>query len=433
MNEYTESNLRNLIDQYSFQNHLDRYMDNAPILSHGSASIVSDVNGKAYIDFNAGQMCAALGHNHPRIQSAIFDACETMIHSSSTFYNVPEILLSAKIGELSPEPLKKSFFLSSGSDSNEAAITMAKAYTGGYEIASPHISFHGLSETPRAVTHAGWRNNVGPFAPGAHAMFAPYCYRCPLQKTYPECQLECVDASFVLLDAESTGHQAAVITEPLFSAGGVVEPPAGWLKKVQDKCHERDMLLIVDEAQTGLAKLGSMYAFTQEDGVSPDIVTLSKHLGGGVDISAVVSTPEIEERLVNSGFVYSHSHTSDPLGCRAAIASLEIIEEDGLNQTALELGAYWRGLMDKLQQEFEVIGDVRGRGLIQGIELVKDRESREPYYEAGSKLTQHCLKNGLIFSVRNRGCVIRFVPPFTTTFEQMDEAAEILKAGLATL
>lgn len=430
---YSEQQLWSLIDRYSFRNRLDRFQEGTPILAEGSGSIVRDVNGKEYIDFNSGQMCAALGHNHPHVVAAIERACRTLIHASSTLYNVPEILLAAKLGEMSPEPLKKSFFLSSGSDSNEAAMVMAKKYTGGYEIASPHISFHGLSETPRAVTHAGWRNKIGPFAPGAHAMFAPYCYRCPLKTTFPDCRLACVDASFELLDAESTGHLAAVITEPLFSAGGVVEPPPGWLKKVQDRCRERGMLLIVDEAQTGLAKLGSTYAFTQQEGVSPDIVTISKHFGGGVEISAVISTPQIEERLVEMGFIHSHSHTSDPLACEAAIASLEVIENERLNEKALPLGEYWQGHLRRLQREFEIIGDVRGRGLMQGIELVRDRETREPFYDAGPKLSRHCLENGLIFSVRRKGSVIRFVPPFTTTREQMDRAAEILRAGLKAL
>lgn len=425
---YDERQLRSWIERYAFRNRLDGHDPSAPIITAAKGSLVWDITGREYIDFNSGQMCSALGHNHEAIIAAINKACETVIHASSTFYNIAEILLSAKLAERSPAPLEKSFFMSSGSDANNAAMAVARAYTGGYEVASPHVSFHGLAEGTRAVTYAGWRKHVGPFAPGYQAMFAPYCYRCPLRLTYPDCGLACVDASFELLDAQSTGKRAAVITETLFSAGGVIEAPAGWLKKVEEKCRERGMLLIVDESQTGLAKLGTFYSFT-ETGAAPDLVTISKHFGGGVDISAVIARPEIEEKVIGEGFIYSHSHSSDPLACWAALASLEIIEQENLQAKALEIGAYWHRHLKALQDEFEMIGDVRGRGLLQGIEFVEDRETRAPS-SVGKAVQKWCLENGLIFSSRREGSVLRFVPPFTTTREQMDRAAEILRAGM---
>lgn len=424
-----EGQLRQLIDQFSFRNRLDRFQPETPIIVRGKGSLVWDIHGKPYVDFNAGQMCSALGHNHDAILEAIRHACESLIHASSTLYNVAEILLAARLAELSPAPLSKSLFLSSGSDSNEAAMSIAKSYTGGYEIWSPHLSFHGLSDTPRAVTHAGWRDSIGPFSPGNHAMFAPYCYRCPLGLNRQDCGLRCVDASFELIDAETTGNRAAVITETLFSAGGVVEAPDGWLKRVQEKCRERDMLLIVDEAQTGLAKLGTFYSYQQQQDTQPDIVTLSKHFGGGVEVSAVVTTEQIEEKVIGEGFVYSHSHTSDPLACWAALASLEIIEDENLYERSDQIGEYWKDHLLELQAEFEVIGDVRGRGLIQGIELVSDRETKMPL-RIGQELYLACLEKGLIFSVRRNGSVLRFVPPFTTTTDQLDQAAEILRSAL---
>jgi 2,2-dialkylglycine decarboxylase (pyruvate) len=184
-------------------------------------------------------------------------------------------------------------------------------------------------------------------------------------------------------------------------------------------------LLIVDEAQTGLAKLGSMWAFEQE-GVVPDIFTISKHFGGGVAISAAITTDDIEEKASETGLVVGHSHSNDPMPCNAAIASIDIILEEMLVDVAQRMGAYWKEHLERLAQRHEIIGDTRGRGLLQGIELVKDRVTREPAFEEGRQIGRLCLENGLIMSVRRGGSVFRFVPPFTTTEDQMDQAADIL-------
>ena len=224
-----------------------------------------------------------------------------------------EIELAERVATVFPEPLKKTLFLQSGADANEAAVAIARKYTDGFEVASPHISFHGLSDTTRSLTFAGWHAGYGPLNPGSLAMVAPYCYRCPLDQTYPSCEIACLKTSFELIDAQSTSKPAAVLTEPLFSAGGVVDPPPGWLKKLKEMCDERGMLLIVDEEQTGLGKLGTMFGF-EEDGIVPDIVTLAKHFGGGVSVSSVTTSPEIEEKVVASEFVVTHSHGDLPAG-----------------------------------------------------------------------------------------------------------------------
>jgi 2,2-dialkylglycine decarboxylase (pyruvate) len=409
---------------------MDKGSFSGPVLAEGRGSIVRDVNGKEYLDYNSGQMCSALGHNHPRIVEAIRESCETLIHASSSYFNVKEIELAQRLGEIAPPPLKKSLFLGSGSDSNEAAITIAKKYTGGFEVASPHVSFHGMSEASRAVTYAAWHHGYGPMAPGASAIMAPYCYRCPLGLTYPQCELACLKGSMEVLDAQSTGSLAAIITEPLFSAGGVIEPPPGWLGALKRACQERDMLLVFDEAQTGLGKLGTMFACEQE-GVIPDLLTVSKHFGGGVEISAVITSPEIEEAVAERGLVIGHSHTNDPLPCNAAIASLDIIVSENLPERAQGIGKHWRTHLEALMAKYEVIGDLRGRGLIQGIEFVKDRHTKQPYFDLGKVVSRQCLAGGLLFSVRRNGSVLRFVPPFCSTESELDRAAAILDRGIA--
>jgi 2,2-dialkylglycine decarboxylase (pyruvate) len=424
-----EQELLSSAQTHLFRARMDAKELTGPILERGAGSVVWDTTGKAYLDFNAGQMCSALGHNHPRIVAAIQDACQQLIHASSSLLNVKEIRLAEKLTSTVPDPLQKTFFLLSGSDANEAALAVAKKYTGHYEVASPHTSFHGLSESARAVTFTGWHQGYGPFAPGAFGMLAPYCYRCPVQHTFPQCELACLKASFELLDAECAAPPAAVITEPLFSAGGVIEPPVGWLPALKRMCEARGTLLVLDEAQTGLAKLGSMWAFERE-GVIPDILTVSKHFGGGMTISAVVTSAEIEARVAAQGFVFMHSHTSDPLACGAGLASLELILEEKLWERAAKLGEYWQGHLQRLAKRYELIGDVRGRGLIQGLELVWDRERKTPAYDAGPQIAQICLQEGLLCSVRRGGSVLRFVPPFTTTESQCDQAADTLERAI---
>ncbi len=424
----SEAELLDAARRYSFGGRMDKSAG-GPIFVRGRGSVVEDINGKQYLDFNSGQMCAALGHNHPTVTAAIKRACGSLIHAHSSYFNVEEIGLAERLAGLLPRPLQKSMFLQSGADANEAAVNIARKYTGGFEVASPHVGFHGMSDTTRALTFAGWHAGYGPPAPGTMAMVAPYCYRCPLRQTFPDCEYACLDTSFELIDAQTASRPAAVLTEPLFSAGGVIEPPRGWLAELKRRCEARGMLLILDEEQTGLGKLGAMFAF-EDEGVIPDIITLAKHFGGGVSISAVTTSAEIEERVVRSDFVVTHSHSNDPLACAAGAASLDVVEQDRVPEQARRLGGRLKSKLLALAERFELIGDVRGRGLLQGIELVHSRAGKEPAGAAGRRIAARALEEGLIFSIRREGSVLRFVPPATTTEAQIDSAMEILADAL---
>ena len=428
----TEAELLEIARKYSFRSRIDSNSVVGPIMVWGRGSIVRDVNGKEYLDFNSGQMCGALGHNHPRITQALQESCETLIHSHMSMFNDKEIILAARLAEITPDGMDRSMFLTSGSDSNEAAMAIAKRYTGGYEIASPAVSFHGMNDSTRAVTFSGWHEGYGPYAPGHYPILAPYEYRCAYCRDRGGCDYTCLNTSFDLLDAQADGQLAGVITEPLFSAGGVIDLPQGWLRELKRRCEDRGALLIVDEAQTGLAKLGSMWGFDHE-GVIPDIFTISKHFGGGVAISAAITTDEIEEKVSGSGLVVGHSHSNDPMPCNAAIASIDIIMEEILVDVSQRIGEYWREHLERLAKKHHIIGDIRGRGLLQGIELVTDRDTREPAFDQGRAIGRLCLENGLILSVRRNGSVFRFVPPFTTTEAQLDEAAQILDHAISEL
>jgi 2,2-dialkylglycine decarboxylase (pyruvate) len=413
-------------ERWCFRARLEGPHWDGPVFERGEGSLLWDVEGKEYLDFNSGQICGVLGHAHPRIAEAVAEAARKLVHASAHFYNTAEIELAERLGLTLPEGLNRVFFGLSGSDGTEAAMGVAKAATGRYEVASPHVSFHGFSEGPRALSFAVWGERHAPPPPGNFALMAPYCFRCPVRHTFPGCELACLDGSLAVLDTETAGSLAAIITEPLPSAGGVIVPPEGWLARVKEACEQRDALLILDESQTGLAKLGTMWGF-EHDGVVPDLITVSKHFGGGVPISAVVATDEVEQRAIENGFIYAHSHSADPLGCTAALATLDVIEEDGLVERSAQLGDYWQARVAELQAQHPEIVDVRGRGVLQGIELGADDAS--PAGELGHAVGKHCLEQGLLFSVRRGGSVFRFTIPFTTSEEQLDRAAAMLDAA----
>src|SRR6266851_3705728 len=428
-NSSREADLLANAAQFSFRARMDKKTNEGPVFERGAGSVVFDVTGKEYLDFNSGQMCSALGHNHPTITAAIKDACDTMLHAHSSHYNVKEIELASRLGAIMPRPLQKTLFGESGADANEMAMMIARKFTGGYEIASPHISFHGLSDATRAVTFSGWHAGHGHLPGGTYAIVAPYCYRCPLAQSFPKCEFACLKTSFELLDAQSTGRPAAVITEPLFSAGGVIEPPPGWLRRLKELCAERGMLLIVDEEQTGLGKLGAMFGF-ERDGIVPDIVTVAKHFGGGIGISAVTTTAAIEETVVASGYAATHSPSNDPLICAAGVASLDVVEQEDVPARARAIGKQMHERLAAFQQRYELIGDVRGRGQLTGVELVRNRHAKEPATDEGRRIGKLCFEQGLIFSLRRNGSVLRFVPPATTTPDQIDRAMDILGGAL---
>lgn len=408
-------------------------LEDQPILAESHGSIVIDTDGKQYLDFQSGQMGAALGHQHPRIVRRITDTMQTMMHATNTMPNVPRLRLHAKLSQLLPHPLRKSLFLVSGSDSIEGSIDLARKATGGFDILGLHVGLHGsTSFISRSVSFA-WNRKKHAVAPGTQAILAPHCYRCPLSLTFPDCKLQCLTTSMELADANFASKPAAFIGEPVLSAGGVIVPPEGWYAALAERLRERGMLLILDEAQTGLGKTGKLFGFQHEQTLSPDIIALSKHFGGGLPISAVCTTPAVADRAVANGYFATRSHATDPVLCAAGEESLDIVVDEDLPGKAAAIERRIKSALTAMQQEIELIGDIRGRGVLLGIELVKDRHSKTPANEAARAVADYCLEHGLIFQLRGVGGalnVIRLVPPMTTTEVEVDRAMSILYDGL---
>ena len=414
--------------------HLIRYGGSfAPVIAgKAKGSWVHDIDGRAILDFTSGQMCSTLGHSHPEIVAAIQGACNEAIHLFSGMLSPSVIGLAKALAEILPPPLTKSMFLSTGGEVNEAALKLAKLKTGGFEVVGLTGSWHGATGGAASSTYAAGRHGSGPAAPGTFALPAPYAYRCPIRHCAGTCDTTCLEVGFAAYDAQSVGKPAAVIAEPILSSGGIIEPPAGYLPKLKAMAAERGLLLILDEAQTAFGRVGANFA-CEQDGVTPDIITLSKTLGGGLPLSAMSTSREIEEDGHAKGFLFYTSHVSDPLPARVGLAVLAVLAREKLAERAREMGAYLKnGLLD-LKQRYEVIGDVRGRGLLLGVELVKDRHGRTPDAALGARITRRCLELGLsmnIVSLPAMGSVWRIAPPLTVSQDEIDLGLSILDQAI---
>ena len=285
--------------------------------------------------------------------------------------------LCRELAGLLPPQLQKVILLNTGSEANEAAIRMAKLVSGGHEVVGLTASFHGLTGGAGAATYSVGRRGYGPALPGSMAIPAPNAYRCPIRHCADACDLSCLEVGFELIDAQRAGQPAAAIAEPILSTGGVIVPPPGYFPRLKELCAARGMLLILDEAQTAFGRVGANFAFEQ-DGVVPDFLAVSKTLGGGIPLAAAVTSAAIEETCYERGFVHVTSHVSDPLPAAVGLAVLEVLRRERLAERALALGARLEAGLRDLHQRYEVIGDVRGRGLLWGVELVRDRQSRRP-------------------------------------------------------
>ena len=420
-----------------FRDHLIRYGGDAypEIVERAQGCYVWDAAGKKILDFTSGQMCATVGHNHPNIVAAIKKSCDTALHLFSGMIPRSVVQLADALATIAPKPLRKSLFVNTGSESNEAAIKMAKLYTGGFEVVGLGGSWHGVTGNAASVSFASDRKGYGPGMPGTFVLPEPNAYRCPVKHCRDQCDRTCMKVGFELYDMQSTGTGAAVVAEPVISAGGIIVPPEGYFNALQAEARKRDMLLIFDEAQTAFGRLGHWFAASHLK-VTPDLLTVSKTLGGGIPLAGVLTTDEIEETCHRRGFAFYTSHVSDPLPATVGLAVIETIEQEALLKRSREMGEYLGTCLGDLQQRHEEIGDVRGMGLLRGIELVKDRETREPDHELGALTTARCWELGLSMNIRRRperGSVWRIAPPLTVTREDIDLAMTIFDQALTEM
>jgi len=418
----------------SARKHLTRYGPSfeSIIVERAEGSFVYDADGSAILDFTSGQMSAVLGHTHPDIVATVERQMRTVAHLFSGMLSRPVVDLASRLAGLAPG-LDRIQLLTTGAESNEAAIRMAKLVTGGHEIVAFAQSWHGMTGAAASATYSAGRRGYGPATAGSLVIPAPNAYR--PRFTHPDgsndWQAE-LDDAFSLIDRQSTGSLAAFIAEPILSSGGILELPPGYLAELKRKCEERGMLLILDEAQTGVGRTGHMFAF-QRDAVTPDIMTLSKTLGAGLPLAAVLTTEKIEQQAFEKGFLFYTTHVSDPLPAAVGLTVLDVVERDGLVDQAVTRGERLARGLHSLQQKFDCVGDVRGRGLLLGLEIVTDRQAKAPGFELGARIMDEAMRRGLsmnIVKLPGMGGVFRIAPPLTVSDEELDLGLGLLKQAI---
>lgn len=395
-----------------------------PVRAEGA--FLYDAAGRRVLDFTSGQMSAILGHSHPEIVATVRDAVGRLDHLFSSMLSAPVVDLAEALAGLVPG-LPKVMLLSTGGESNEAAIRLAKLVTGKWEIVGFTQSWHGMTGAAAAATYKAGRRGIGPLMPGQFGIPAPNAYR----PRFPGVDWrQELDDSFALLDRQSTGNLAAFIAEPILSSGGVLDLPPGYLAALQAHCRARGMLLILDEAQTGIGRTGLMFAF-ERDGVVPDILTLSKTLGAGLPLAAVMTGEAIAAEAEARDFLFYTTHVNDPLPAAVGLKVLEIVVRDGLAARAAASGTRLAEGLRGLQRRHPCIGDVRGRGLLLGLEFA-DAGGRDAAWISDA-VTDTALELGLsanIVRAGSSGGTMRIAPPLTVTDAEIDLGIELLGAAI---
>ena len=404
-------------------------------VKRAKGALIEDVEGKEYIDFAGGLGVLNVGHCNEKVVAAVKDQAEQYLHTCFhiSMYE-PYIELAKQLNEITPGDFaKKTFFVNSGAEAVENAVKIARCATKRQGIITFENAFHGRTYMAMTLTSKvkPYKFGFDPFCSEVYRMPFAYCYRCPFGREYPSCELHCADAlNDFFIGNVAADSVAAVIAEPIQGEGGFVVPPPEYFKKIKAICEKHGILFIMDEIQTGMGRTGKRFA-AEHYGVIPDMVLTAKSLAAGLPLAGVTGRAEIMEAPPVGGL--GGTYGGNPLACRAALAVLELLDSQFL-QRASELGDTLRTRFLELQEKFDIIGNVRGLGPMIGIELVKNRKTKEPAADETKELVNRCFKNGLItLSCGNYGNVIRTLMPLVITDEQLEQGLAIMEEQFSTL
>jgi len=403
------------------------YADN--LIDTGDGAQMRDLDGNTIIDLAAGQFCSILGNNHPKYIERVTKQLRKVVHIGTQFLSPIVLEAAAKFAEVAPGALSKALFLSTGTEANECAISLAKTYTGKRGVIGFDRGYYGLSLGTKSLTSIfspGDRHGSGPSVPESSRFLAPHCFHCPVKNHFPECDLVCLHAS---VEAALTRERdiAAIIIEPIISAGGMIVPPPGYLKAVKNLAKGIGALLIIDEAQTGFGRTGAWFA-CQHHEVEPDIMVVSKSSGAGFPVSGVITTDEIADTIASRGWIHLASHQTDPLPAAAVAATIDIVREENLVAKAAETGHYFLNRLEQLKTKYSAIVDVRGQGLMLGAEIGElDDESA---HELAMLIVALCEARGVHLTYSYFEPVLRFLPALTITTEEVNQAMGVLDEAM---
>jgi 4-aminobutyrate aminotransferase len=390
-----------------------------------------DSEGKKYLDFFGGIVTVSVGHANPRVTSKIKQQVDKLQHASTLFPNEAIVSLAKKIAQITPGQISQSMFTNSGSEANETAIQLARMHTGNFEVVALRHAYSGRTSLTQSLTGQNtWRKSLPAALGVVHAMNA-YCYRCPLGKTYPSCEVACAKDIEAVIQTTTSGQIAAFIGEPIQGLGGFITPPKEYFKIVFKIVKDYGGLFISDEVQTGWGRTGKKWFGIEQWEVVPDMITAAKGMGNGVPIGLTATRPEIAASF--KGLQIS-TFGGNPVTSVAAKAVIDLIEEDHLMDNAATVGAYFRQGLEDLQRKHDVIGDVRGMGLMQALELVKDRNTKEPAAAETGAFMEECRRRGLLIGKGGlHGNVIRMSPPLNIAKSDVDEAIRMMDEAFTAI
>jgi 4-aminobutyrate aminotransferase-like enzyme len=407
-----------------------RYYETPLPLARGRGQYLYDYEGNEYLDFFGGILSVPVGHAHPTVTQAIVDQAQTLVHSSTLYPTGPIVELAEKIASITPGDLSKTFFTNSGTEADEAALMLARAATGSQAIIALRHSYSGRSMLAVTMTaHAPWRSTD--YIAGIKHALAPYCYRCPLGLEPSSCGIACAQDLEELIKTTTPGAVAAFIAEPILGVGGFITPPLDYFKIAVEIIRKYDGLFIADEVQTGWGRTGGKWWGIEQYGVVPDMMTMAKGAANGLPIGITTTTPELAEKW--KGLTLS-TFGGNPVVMAAGKATVQVIEEEGLLDNASVMGARLRAGLEKLQEKHRLIGDVRGMGLMQGLEFVTDRKTKEPAPKETTRFLEETKTRGLLIGKGGLyGNCIRIAPCLNIGADDVDKSLDIMDDALAAI
>jgi 4-aminobutyrate aminotransferase-like enzyme len=406
------------------------YYEEPVALESGHGVRVRDYDGTSYLDFFGGILTISVGHANERVNAAVRAQVQRLGHVSQVYPNAPVVDLAEKLVKLAPGRCEKAFFCTSGTEADETAVALAQAHTGRQELVALRHGYSGRTLLAQSLTaHAKFRVITTQVAAVKHA-HAPYCYRCPFGLEYPSCDLKCARDIEELIQTTTIGAIAGIILEPVLGVGGFVTPPEGWMRLAVEIVRKYGGIFLCDEVQTGFGRTGKMWGVDHED-VQPDIVTMAKGIANGYPISAIVTSAAIADAWKGGNI---STFGGNPISCAAANATIDTIVDERLVENSAAMGAVLRQGLDALKAKYAIVGDVRGRGLMQGVELVRDEKARDrtPNVEAAIRLMEETKKRGLLIGRGGLyGNVLRIAPSLVIAKSDIEEALRILDESLA--
>ncbi|MBA7694529.1 5-aminovalerate aminotransferase DavT [subsurface metagenome] len=402
------------------------------VFNRAEGAVVVGEDGRQYIDCFAGIAVTNAGHSNPEVIQAVKTQLDNYVHCCSyVYYNKPMADLAEKLAQITPGRLKKSFFANSGAEAIEGAIRMAKTYTGKREFIALQGSFHGRTYATASLTgNAARKKRAGPYMPGVSFAPAPYCYRCAFKLNPETCGMRCAEYLEDIIKFDTYSDVAAFVVEPVMGEGGLISPPLPYFKKVKEILDHYNILLFVDEVQSGCARTGKMFAI-EHYGVEPDIMALAKGIANGFPLSAFIAPDAIADTFQPGEHLTTFG--GNPVSCAASLATINFLEREKIADQVMEKERLVKERLNSVKEKYSVIGDVRGRGLMIGVELVKDN-AKTPAVDEAKAVRQSCLEKGLLIGVGGVWAnVLRIQPPLVITDDQLDEAAAIIEKSLGEL